>query len=85
MTLKAVIKVSHLILIRKGIAKVEQKVSVYVKPAAVPNLKLWGLFFLMPLSTLRIPKIAAEGTISRYFSFGVKLLFCFFIVKIKRT
>lgn len=60
MTLKAVIKVSHLILIRKGIAKVEQKVSVYVKPAAVPNLKLWGLFFLMPLSTLRIPKIAAN-------------------------
>ena len=39
MTLKAVIKVSNLILIRKGIAKVEQNVSVYVKPATVPNLK----------------------------------------------
>lgn len=60
MTLKVVIKVSNLILIRKGIAKVEQNVSVYVKPATVPNLKLWGLFFLMPLSTLRIPKIAAN-------------------------
>ena len=60
MTLKAVIKVSNLILIRKGIAKVEQKVKVYVNTAIAPNLKLWDLFFLMPLSTLRIPKIAAN-------------------------
>lgn len=60
MTLKAVIKVSHLILIRKGIAKVEQKVKVYVNTAIAPNLKRLDLFFLMPLSTLRIPKITAN-------------------------
>lgn len=60
MTLKAVIKVSNLMLIRKGIAKVEQKVNVYMNTATVPNFKLCDLFFLMPLSTLRMLKITAN-------------------------
>lgn len=96
---------------------------MYVNTAIAPNLKLWGLFFLMHLSTLRIPKItanktlivlgyshkstsvlyrplilkmfpdiptdktriAAAGTISRYFSFGEKPLFFLFLIMSKRT